>query len=100
MDLIIIALAAFALGMLLPTRWGVFGFVASAAGLFVAQVAIRINTGYSGLTVEDSLAFFGESWASYINFNLKITYRTFAPVLLALAVPFVFRLSRAPGWSP
>ena len=94
MAMIIIALVAFVLGIVLPTRWGVFGFVAATIGLFAAQVGINMSTGYGGSSIEDSLALFGESWASYIGFNLQITYRAFAPVLLALAVPFVFRLSK------
>jgi len=94
MAMIIIALAAFLLGIVLPTRWGVFGFIAAAIGLFAAQVGINMGAGYGGSSIEDSLALFGESWTSYIGFNLQITYRAFAPVLMALAVPFIFRLSR------
>jgi len=81
--MIIIALAvlaAFVLGgIVLPTRWGVFGFIAAATGIFFAQVGLNISTGYGGSSIEDSL--------------VQITYRAFAPVLLALAVPFIFRLS-------
>jgi len=95
MAMIIIALAAFVVGIVLPARWGVFGFSAAAIGLFAAQVGLNMSTGYGGSSIEDSLALFGESWASYTGFNLQITYRAFAPVLMALAVPFVFRLSRA-----
>ena len=95
--MIIIALAvsaAFVLGgIVLPTRWGVFGFIAAAIGIFFAQVGLNIGTGYGGSSIEDSLALFDGSWTSYIGFNLQITYRAFAPVLLALAAPFIFRLS-------
>jgi len=94
---IIIALSAFALGFVLPIRWGVFGFIGAAIGLFFLQAGINIGTGYGGIPIEDSLGLFGDSWASYTGFNLKITYRAFAPVLLALAAPFVFRLSRDPS---
>jgi len=92
--MIFIAVAAFALGVFLPTRWGVFGFIAAAIGLFSAQAGIGIRSGYGGMPMQDSLGLFGDSWASYIGFNLKLTYRAFALVLLALAVPFVFRLSK------
>ena len=92
--MIIIIVAAFALGIFLPTRWGVFGFIAAAIGLFAAQAGLDISSGYGGLAIQDSLALFGDSWASYIGFNLKVTYRAFALVLLALAVPFIFRLSK------
>ena len=91
--MIIITVTAFALGIILPTRWGVFGFIAAAIGLFAAQAGIDISSGYGGLAIQDSLALFGDSWASYIGFNLKVAYRAFALVLLALTVPFIFRLS-------
>ena len=94
MTTIIITAAAFALGIFLPTRWGIIGFVAAAIGLFAAQAGIDISSGYGGMAIQDSLAFFGDSWASYIGFNLKVTYRAFALVLLALSVPFIFRLSK------
>ena len=97
MAMVIISLVAFVLGIILPTRWGVFGFIAAAIGLFVAQVGINTSTGYGGSSIEDSLALFDDSLTSYIGFNLQITYRAFAPVLFALAVPFVFRLSRVAG---
>ena len=92
--MIIITVTAFALGIILPTRWGVFGFIAAAIGLFAAQAGIDISSGYGGLAIQDSLALFGDSWASYIGFNLKVAYRAFALVLLALTVPFIFRLSK------
>ena len=95
MTIIIIAVVAFILGVILPTRWGVVGFIAAAIGLFAVQAGIDISSGYGGLAIQDSLALFGESWASYIGFNLKVAYRAFAAVLLALAVPFIFRLSKA-----
>ena len=90
----ILALAGFAIGCILPTRWGVFGFVGAAFLVFAVQVAVNFFTGVSGASLEESLALFNGSWASYFGFNLQITYRAFAPVLLALAVPFIFRLSR------
>ncbi len=89
-----IAFAGLVLGAVLPTRWGVLGFVAATAGLFVIQVAINTASGFAGSSIEESLLLFNGSYVSYLGFNLQITYRAFALPLLALALPFIFRLRR------
>lgn len=92
--LIAMTVAGVVLGAVIPTRWGIWGFVAAAALLFVAQVAINTATGFAGSSIEESLLLFNGSYLSYLGFNLQITYRAFALPLLALALPFIFRLSR------
>ncbi len=90
--LIIMTLMSVALGLLIPMRWGVFGFLGAAAFLFALQVAINSATGFEGTSIEDSLLLFNGSYSAFIGFNVQITYRAFALPLLALAVPLVFRL--------
>lgn len=93
--LIAITILALLLGAKLPLRWGVFGYLAAAALLFLIQAVINTATGFEGIPITDSLLLFNDSYAGYVGFNLQITYRAFAPPLLALAVPFIFRLARA-----
>ena len=82
-------------GVLLPLHWGVRGFLAAAALLFALQAGINFASGFAGSSIEESLLLFNGSWLSYLGFNLQITYREFALPLLALVVPFIFRLTRA-----
>ncbi len=89
-----IAVVALAVGSVMPTRWGVYGFLAAAAGLFLVQFAVNAGTGFAGSSLEESLLLFIGSVASYLGFNLQITTRAFALPLLALALPVIFRLSR------
>lgn len=89
------ALAGFVAGTVIPLRWGVIGFAGAAALLFLVQVGLNASQGFAGSSLEESLLLFNGSWVSYLGFNLQITYRAFAPVLLALAVPLIFRLGRA-----
>ncbi len=91
---IVFAVVALGAGAVLPTRWGVRGFLAVAAGLFLAQFAVNAATGFAGSSLEESLLLFNGSVAAYLGFNLQVTYRAFALPLLALAVPFILRLSR------
>lgn len=87
--------AAFLIGLFSPIRWGVLGFAGWTALLFVAQASVNASLGFAGTSIEDSLLLFNGSWLSYIGFNLQITYRAFAPVILALALPYIFRLARS-----
>lgn len=87
--------AAFAIGLILPARWGVWGFIGAALILFVVQAGINTATGFEGIPISDSLLLFNDSYLSYVGFNVQITYRAFALPLLALAVPFIYRVSRA-----
>ncbi len=89
-----VSVLAFVLGSVMPLRWGVFGYLGAAALVFAVQVGINAATGFAGASIEESLLLFNGSWASYIGFNLQISYRAFALPLLALAVPLMFRLSR------
>jgi hypothetical protein len=89
-----IALIAFFSGCMLPTRWGLIGFISVGVILFSAQAGVKTVTGFGGSSIADSLALFNDSWGSYIGFNLQLTYRAFSPALMALAIPFIFRLSR------
>ncbi len=85
-------LAGFVLGAILPKRWGVFGFLGAAVLLFAIQAGVSTANGFAGSSIEESLLLFNGSWLSFIGFNALVTYRAFAPVLLALAVPIIFRL--------
>ena len=90
--LIIITLISAALGLVIPLRWGVFGFLGAAAFLFALQVAVNTATGFEGTSIEDSILLFNGSYSAFIGFNAQITYRAFTLPLLVLAVLFVFRL--------
>ena len=87
--------AAILIGLFSPIRWGVLGFAGWTALLFVAQASVNASLGFAGTSIEDSLLLFNGSWLSYIGSNLQITYRAFAPVILALALPYIFRLARS-----
>ncbi|WP_422050665.1 hypothetical protein [Shimia sp.] len=88
-----ISVAALVTGILLPLRWGVYGFVGGAAVLFLMQVGINSAGGFAGASFEESLLLFNGSYLSYFGFNLQISYRAFAAPLLALALPIIYRLS-------
>ena len=92
-----LGISTFALlaGVFLPQHWGISGFLGTAALLFTLQAGINFASGFAGSSIEESLLLFNGSWLSYLGFNLQITYRAFALPLLALAVPFIFRLTRA-----
>lgn len=94
MLLIVVVLAGLVLGFVMPHGWGVFGYLAAALLLFVLQVAINTATGFAGSSIEESLLLFNGSYLSYLGFNLQITYRAFAVPLLALSLPYIYRLSR------
>ncbi|WP_299047004.1 hypothetical protein [uncultured Tateyamaria sp.] len=87
--------AALILGTLLPLRWGVFGFLAAAALLFLTQATIHTLMGFEGTPLSETMLLFNNSWPAYIGYNVQITFRAFALPLLALAVPLIFRLGRA-----
>lgn len=87
--------AALALGALVPRHWGVLGFLAAAAALFLAQTVIRTASGFSDSTIEESLLLFNGSWTSYVGFNMQLTYRAFAVPVLALATVILHRTFRA-----
>lgn len=94
--MVLLGISALALlaGVFLPQHWGISGFLGTAALLFTLQTAINFASGFAGSSIEESLLLFNGSWLSYLGFNLQITYRAFALPLLALVVPFIFRLSR------
>lgn len=94
MMLFVITAAALVAGAVMPLRWRVWGFLGAAAALFVAQAGASTAGGYGGLPFEDSMLLFNGSWASYVGYNLQITYRSFALPLLVLGAVFVFRLGR------
>ncbi|MEM8653502.1 MAG: hypothetical protein AAGF36_02055 [Pseudomonadota bacterium] len=94
--LLTITAAALILGTVLPLRWGVFGFLAAAALLFLTQAAIHTALGFEGTPLSETMLLFNNSWPAYIGYNLQITFRSFALPLLALAALLIFRLGRAP----
>lgn len=91
----IVTAAALAAGLLLPLRWGVWGYLGAALILFAAQVGIHTAMGFEGTPISESLLLFNNSWGAYIGFNVQITYRAFALPLLALATPLLYRHSRS-----
>ncbi|MEP4979618.1 hypothetical protein [Ascidiaceihabitans sp.] len=93
--LIAITVLAVILGLVLPLRWGIFGFLGGAVLLFVAQAGVNTAMGFEGIPISESLLLFNESYLAYVGFNLQITYRAFAVPLLALSVPLIFRMSKA-----
>lgn len=94
---LILAITAMALflGLILPLRWGVFGFLAGVAVLFLAQFGMNASRGFEGTSWDETLILFEGSVASYIGFNLQITARAFALPLLVLAVVVVGRFKKA-----
>jgi hypothetical protein len=86
---------ALALGLILPLRWGVVGFVVAVAALFLTQFGVNVGGGFEGTSWEESLILFEGSVVSYIGFNLQITARAFALPLLVLAVVVVGRFARS-----
>ncbi|KIC51768.1 hypothetical protein [Tateyamaria sp. ANG-S1] len=87
-------IAALILGTFLPLRWGVFGFLAAAALLFLTQAAIHTLMGFEGTPLSETMLLFNNSWPAYIGYNLQITVRSFALPLLALSTPLIFRMGR------
>lgn len=94
MILLITTAAALLLGAFLPLRWGVLGFLAAAAPLFLTQAAIHTAMGFEGTPLSETMLLFNNSWSAYIGYNLQITFRSFALPLLALATPLIFRMGR------
>ncbi|NOD90583.1 MULTISPECIES: hypothetical protein [unclassified Ruegeria] len=85
---------ALVLGLILPLRWGVVGFLGAVAVLFLCLFGVSASSGFEGASWEESLILFEGSVASYIGFNLQITARAFALPLLVLAVVVVWRFKR------
>ncbi|GAA6158950.1 MULTISPECIES: hypothetical protein [unclassified Ruegeria] len=85
---------ALVLGLILPLRWGVFGFLGAVAVLYLTQFGVNAGSGFEGASWDETLILFEGSVVSYIGFNLQITARAFALPLLVLAVVVVGRLNR------
>ncbi len=93
--MLVYAIAGFALvlGLILPLRLGVIGFMGAVAVLFLIQFGVNAGGGFEGTSWEESLILFEGSVVSYLGFNLQITGRAFALPLLVLAVVAVGRFS-------
>ncbi|WP_171208608.1 MULTISPECIES: hypothetical protein [unclassified Ruegeria] len=89
-----ITAVALVLGLILPLRWGVVGFLGAVAVLYLIQFGINTSRGFEGASWEETLILFEGSVVSYIGFNLQITARAFALPLLVLAVVVVGRFSK------
>ncbi|WP_341368522.1 hypothetical protein [Yoonia sp. BS5-3] len=94
MLVIAISVVGGVLGACLPLRWGLIGFLSSVFLLFALQAGINVAGGFAGASIEESLLLFNGSYLSYLGFNLQITYRAFTGPILALTIPFIFRLFR------
>jgi hypothetical protein len=94
--MLVYAITGFALvlGLILPLRWGVIGFLGAVAVLFLTQFGVNAGSGFEGTSWEESLILFEGSVVSYLGFNLQITGRAFALPLLVLAVVVVGRFKR------
>lgn len=93
--LILICIIGLIAGLLMPLRWGVFGFLTLSAALFLLQAGINAASGFEGASIEESLLLFNGSYVAYLGFHLQITYRAFMLPVLALATPLIWRLTRA-----
>ncbi|WP_299727751.1 hypothetical protein [uncultured Tateyamaria sp.] len=89
--LLVIVVLAVVSGLLMPLRWGLWGFLGCTALLFALQAGISTALGFDGTSVVESLLLFNNSWVAYIGFNLQITYRAFALPLLVLAALVIYR---------
>ncbi len=94
--MLVYAISGFALvlGLIVPLRWGVIGFLGTVAVLFLTQFGVNASSGFDGTTWEESLILFEGSVVSFLGFNLQITGRAFALPLLVLAVVVVARFKR------
>ncbi len=94
--MLVYAISGFALvlGLILPLRWGVAGFLGAVAVLFLTQFGVNAGSGFEGTSWEESLILFEGSVVSYLGFNLQITGRAFALPLLVLAVVVIGRFKR------
>ncbi len=91
----LITAAGFALGMTVPNRAHAWAFLISASLLFCTLVLSNaFLIGFVGPGLADNLAYFDGSLTSYLGYNVQISYRVFSLPLVALAVPFVYRLRR------
>ncbi len=95
MGLAIISGLAVLIAIILPLRWGVFGFLGATALLFSALFGFLSLRGFEGLPLEESLLLFEGSMAAYLGFNAQVAYRAFAIPALILAAMFIFRQQRA-----
>ncbi len=94
--MLVYAISGFSLvlGLILPLRWGVIGFMGAVAVLFLTQFGVNAGGGFEGTSWEESLILFEGSVVSYLGFNLQITGRAFALPLLVLAVVVIGRFKR------
>jgi len=92
---LITSAVALGLGLLMPLRWGLWGFAGATAVLFLMLTALNALTGYAGAPLSESLLLFDNSYLSYLGFNLQIGYRGFGLPLFLLAAPLVFRFQRS-----
>lgn len=92
--MIVTTVVALGVGAFLPLRWGVWGFAGAALMLFLAQAGAFVLRGFNGTSLEESLLLFGGSYVGYLGWNLQLALRGFALPVLALAISFIFRLTR------
>lgn len=82
------------LGLSMPLRWGLFGFLGGVCAAYFAMFAALSLRGFEGLPLSESLLLFEGSTVAYLSFNALVAYRAFALPLLLLAVVFIFRQGR------
>lgn len=100
MGLAIISGLAVLVALILPLRWGVFGFFGATAVLYAALFGFLSLRGFEGLPLEESLLLFEGSMTAYLGFNAQVAYRAFAIPALILAAIFIYRQQRALRLAP
>lgn len=93
--LIITTFTALVLGVTLPLRSAIWGFLTATVFIFITQVVINTSRGFAGETISDSIElYFNGDFISYLGYNAQITYRGFMGPLLVLASLVIYRFGR------
>ena len=94
MILAAVTVLALILGLTVPLRWGLAGFLGAVLVLFAAHFAALTAMGFEGLPLSESLLLFEGSMTAYLSFNAQVAYRAFAVPLLVLACLVIWRTRR------
>jgi len=78
-------------GLVMPLRWGVLGFLGAALVLYLGMFSFLSLRGLEGLPLSESLLLFEGGIAAYLGCNLLVAYRALALPALILGPCAVFR---------